>query len=760
MPEPYWAKTYNISLFDKARFVAVDGDDFVVVGKSRNDGNDDMEIIKLGPDGAVTWHMSLDSSDYDQFATSVLVDGSNYIVAGYGTIQTALRHDIIVAKLTDSGSLLWSNAYSFGNGDEYSTYICKIGNEYYVVGHTYVYTSPPVNHPSDILVMKIGTTGSHILTKKFNYRDHDTTSCATPTSPQLTKGIIAITGTTEPGPFGKHDVYVMLLDSNLNIVWAYVYLLGGSNGFDKEDYATCIKATSDGGFIVTGFTNYPTGESDYNIFVLKLKPDGMVEGLRVYDSGSNEDKAYSIKEVDGGGCIIAGYTQKQPDGNIGDKDLLLLRIDNSGNIMWAKTLSPDPPYPGMNDDEEGYSVQTLSNGYIVAGITSLGTPDILVIKVDTAGEIVPCRTGPCCLHNVRFSMESLKYDYNRMMLNVTEPIPRVFYNITRRRPTLINETVINIYLTPTPTPTPLPCNITLSLNIPNITCTAQPFPISITINNLNGAVTGTLYVYLDDSQIYSTMVSLQANGVTTIPIEVTCPFTGDHVITVTFVVGNNVCATRRQRITCRECKLDIYTNKGGIGGYVPDGSYEPGETITFYVSTVPSVFSHPVTLKVWDSNNQLVQTFNLMTDANGMVSTPYIVPPQGPLGVWKAGVSAPCCSNDTVTFKVECKQLYVDIDPDLPRKYAELNSTYHSLLNELNDLNRKYEELQSNYSSLQRKHEEDVEELSQELSSAHNEKTVFQIATVAFVITTIITIAILLYTNKGAFIINPKMDSG
>ncbi|MDW8034600.1 MAG: hypothetical protein RMI79_06700, partial [Nitrososphaerota archaeon] len=104
------------------------------------------------------------------------------------------------------------------------------------------------------------------------------------------------------------------------------------------------------------------------------------------------------------------------------------------------------------------------------------------------------------------------------------------------------------------------------------------------------------------------------------------------------------------------------------------------------------------------------------------------------------------------------KQIYSD--PELTRKYEELNSTYHSMLTELEDLERKYEELQSNYTGLQRKHEKDVERLSQELSSTENEKRIFQIATVIFIITTVITVVILLYTNKGSFIISPKQDSG
>jgi hypothetical protein len=79
-----------------------------------------------------------------------------------------------------------------------------------------------------------------------------------------------------------------------------------------------------------------------------------------------------------GDYIIVGRTD--PPGLYGD--LLILKVDNSGNLIWTKT------YGGIYHDE-GHSVQqTLDNGYIILGFYELGNRhrELWLLKTDEFGD--------------------------------------------------------------------------------------------------------------------------------------------------------------------------------------------------------------------------------------------------------------------------------------------------------------------------------------------------------------------------------------
>ncbi len=76
--------------------------------------------------------------------------------------------------------------------------------------------------------------------------------------------------------------------------------------------------------------------------------------------GEDGDQAYSIQQTSDGGYIVAGYTESF---GAGDCDAWVIKLDANGNVQWQKT------YGGRSDDE-AYSIQQTSDGgYIVAGDT-------------------------------------------------------------------------------------------------------------------------------------------------------------------------------------------------------------------------------------------------------------------------------------------------------------------------------------------------------------------------------------------------------
>lgn len=101
---------------------------------------------------------------------------------------------------------------------------------------------------------------------------------------------------------------------------------------------------------------------------------------RAFDGGG-EDQAYDIWPAPGGGYVITGSTE---DPRTEDVDLLVLRLDDAGELVWARTF-------GGPRLEIGFAVRTLGDGSIVVAgwthSTGAGAGDVYVLGLSGDGEV-------------------------------------------------------------------------------------------------------------------------------------------------------------------------------------------------------------------------------------------------------------------------------------------------------------------------------------------------------------------------------------
>ncbi|MDI6759975.1 MAG: hypothetical protein QMD05_04045, partial [Candidatus Brocadiaceae bacterium] len=154
--------------------------------------------------------------------------------------------------------------------------------------------------------------------------------------------------------------------------WAATYGGIGSNRADS------VQQTIDGGYIVVGVTE-PLNR-DYDLLVLKLRPDGTVEWQKTY-KGASAYCTRSIQQTSDGGYIVVSATVSL---GVGEADFLVLKLRPDGSIEWQKT------YGGVDFDWPRSIQQTIDGGYIVAGETlsfGAGSCDLWVLKLRPDGAV-------------------------------------------------------------------------------------------------------------------------------------------------------------------------------------------------------------------------------------------------------------------------------------------------------------------------------------------------------------------------------------
>jgi len=194
---------------------------------------------------------------------------------------------------------------------------------------------------------------------------------------QTSDGGYIVAGRTRSFGAGEYDVYLVKTDGLGDTIWTRTYGGGG------EDLGYSVALTSDGGYIVAGYTGSFGAGGD--VYLVKTDAVGDTILTRTY-GGSSDDWGYSVAQTSDGGYIVAGRTASF---GAGGYDVYLVKTDGLGDTLWTRTY-------GGSDDDYGYSVaQTSDGGYIVSGGTRFfgaGSWDFYLVKTDAVGDTIWTRT--------------------------------------------------------------------------------------------------------------------------------------------------------------------------------------------------------------------------------------------------------------------------------------------------------------------------------------------------------------------------------
>jgi hypothetical protein len=304
-------------------------------------------------------------TSYDYGYSVNLTSDGGYIFSGVTSSFGAGSGDVYLIKTDANGDTLWSRTFGGANADEGHSVQQTSDGGYIIAGYTSSFGSPSY-------VIRTDANGNKLWAKTFGGNIVDFLVSVQQTSDM---GFI-FTGYTLSFGAGNFDVYLIKTDGDGNISWTKTY--GGT----ATDYGSAVRQTSDGGYIIAGYSSSFNGAFS-DIYVIKTDGNGNPLWSKTY-GGTGSDRAYDVRQTADGGYIIAGYTDSF---GLGGFDVYLIKTDANGTLSWSETF-------GGTGNDMGYSVeQTSDHGYIVAGSTANGAfSDVYLVKTDSNGIVTMSKT--------------------------------------------------------------------------------------------------------------------------------------------------------------------------------------------------------------------------------------------------------------------------------------------------------------------------------------------------------------------------------
>ena len=356
-PDTLWTRTYGGLYGDMGLSVQQTADGgYIIGGITQADSGAPMQIylIKTDSVGGLIWErvyagvLSFNGGDPLVQQTK---DGG-YIITG-GRVDSTGKEKVYLLKTSATGDSLWAKilgGYSGGTAVRET----KDGG-YVITGATYIRPS------SAVYLVKTNSQGDSVWANSYNWIFDDKGYSVHETK----DGGYIITGYSETEDL--YEVYLVKTNGQGDSIWAKTY------GGIMDDIGFSVQETSDGGYIIVGRT-WSFGSGGLGIYLIKTDDRGNQLWWKKL-GGPMQDVGYTIRVTSDGGYIIGGWTTSY---GAGRGDFYLIKTDSLGTIIWTKTI-------GGPDQDKGFSAtQTSDGGYIIVGWTSsygAGMTDVYLVKL-------------------------------------------------------------------------------------------------------------------------------------------------------------------------------------------------------------------------------------------------------------------------------------------------------------------------------------------------------------------------------------------
>ena len=310
-----WEKTFGGSSNDYAYSVqqTTDGG-YIIVSTTGSYGAGlyDFYLIKTDASGNKEWEKTFGGSGWDYaYSVQQTTDGG-YIIAGTTDSYGAGGEDVYLVKADASGNKEWEKTFGGSGWDNAYSVKQTTDGGYIVAGTTDSYGAGW----EDVYLIKTDASGNKEWEKTIGGSSDEYAYSVE----QTTDGGYIMVGETSSYGAGSYDFYMIKTDASGNKEWEKTF---GGSGYES---AYSVQQTTDGGYIMAGATDsYDAGWR--NVLLVKTDASGNKEWEKTI-GGSSHDFAYSVQQTTDGGYIIAGYTDSY---GAGGGDVYLVKVSPLAN---------------------------------------------------------------------------------------------------------------------------------------------------------------------------------------------------------------------------------------------------------------------------------------------------------------------------------------------------------------------------------------------------------------------------------------------
>ena len=217
-----WTRSFGGRGWDWGNHIAADpGGGYIITGwtDSFGSGEGDLWLIKIDDEGELVWNRTHGGIAHEQGNCAQATPDGGYIITGASATYAVGEFDIWLLKTDSQGEVEWKRSFGGAAHDEGHYVVNCSDRGYLVLGST----SSQGAGATDVLLIKLTQSGSVDWTRVFGGRDWDWGSAVLETSDH---GFL-IAGTTLSQGAGQSDIWLLRTDLTGEREWERT--MGGSD---------------------------------------------------------------------------------------------------------------------------------------------------------------------------------------------------------------------------------------------------------------------------------------------------------------------------------------------------------------------------------------------------------------------------------------------------------------------------------------------------------------------------------------------------
>ena len=379
-----WSKAYGLSGYDNSEFAIEAGDlGYVGVGRSTvlpGSSTMDAWIFKTDSSGNLQWSKAFGSPGVnDGFVHAIRTADNGFTFIGNTRSLGVGSDDVFMVHTDANGDTLFTRTYGSPESESGLCVFQTADGGYVICGRQQ--TFPNGLAESDGVIIRTDGNGDLLWANLYG----DTMWEEFESIAELPNGRLILAGSTVSFGEGNYDVLMMMTDS------AGAPLKSFSYGGTKGDASYSINVNPDYTFAISGYTDSfgyghsLMGDDSTNIFLLKTDTTGAVLWMVAYGDGLQDEAFRSAKSSDGG-YLISGFTTNYTFQD--STQMLLIKTDSTGfSGCHEELVTPVTDSDTMFFSSAGFiqnsGVGVMSLSITETSISTVNNDACLFSKVDT-----------------------------------------------------------------------------------------------------------------------------------------------------------------------------------------------------------------------------------------------------------------------------------------------------------------------------------------------------------------------------------------